>query len=203
MVWLELGPGPKRNKHARLFIWQHSIKSGKEGENGLGYFPHVHVDSSFSHTRKWKIHLGQTIRFHAPTHPYCFQRSNWLRLFGAVNDFRDEALVWKTFLEDLHRFGAEEGSTVIADSTNLTNEYRRYYVEQTPEFDTHILVLFHIPFDICKKQNLLRTGASVVPNAIMNQLHAQFEKPTQSVMDLYDECIIVEKNFIADSVKAK
>ena len=54
---------------------------GKEGENGLGYFPHVHVDSSFSHTRKWKIHLGQTIRFHAPTHPYCFQRSNSVASF--------------------------------------------------------------------------------------------------------------------------
>lgn len=140
------------------------------------------------------------------THPHTHIVSSdqiRLRLFGAVNDFRDEALVWKTFLEDLHRFGAEEGNTVIADSTNLTNEYRRYYVEQTPEFDTHVLVLFHIPFDICKKQNLLRTGASVVPNAIMNQLHAQFEKPTQSVMDLYDECIIVEKNFVADSIKAK
>ena len=123
------------------------------------------------------------------------------RLFGAVNCFNDEPRVWQTFLDDIHKFGKEEDCTVIADSTNLTNAYRQYYAEEAAEFDRKILVCFHIPYDIIRKQNAMREGPSRVPDEAMERMRKEFEKPTQKVIDLFDEYVIIGKSFVSDAIK--
>jgi hypothetical protein len=56
---------------------------------------------------------------------------------GNQQNFSQEPLVWKTFLDTINGFAKSEPScTVIADSTNLNNKYRLYYRDMTPDF-TH------------------------------------------------------------------
>jgi predicted kinase len=77
--------------------------------------------------------------------------------FGKVNDFRNESLVWDTFLERINHYAETmENVTVIADATNLQNKYRRMYAELTPKFERHVLVRFEIPYNICLLQNQMR-----------------------------------------------
>ncbi len=125
-----------------------------------------------------------------------------LEFFGKVNCFDDEPRVWRTFLERINGYAeSDPNCTVIADSTNLQNKYRRYYHDATPKFDKHVLVVFNIPFEIAEKQNKMRHGDRVVPEDGMKRLEAEWEAPTQEIIDLYDEVIIVGKSFVAPESK--
>lgn len=122
------------------------------------------------------------------------------RVSGHTENFEHEDLVWKTFLAEIHEYGKLDDVTVIADVTNLQNAYRRYYYEQTPEFDIHKLVLFHIPFEICLFQNKLRTSR-VVSDEAMQRLREEFEEPTPEIIDLYDEYLVIGKSYISEEAK--
>ena len=124
-----------------------------------------------------------------------------LELFGKVDDFSNESLVWNTFLKRIHEYGKEDGSTVIVDSTNILNQYRSYYLEQTPEFDKHVLVMFDIPLPIVFAQNKLRSGDRIVPEEVMKKMAEHFEKPTKEILLAYDEVIHVGPEFIAEELK--
>ena len=125
------------------------------------------------------------------------------RVSGAVNNFEHEDWVWKAFLEDLHRYGRQEDITVIADATCLRNEYRKYYFEQTPEYDCHKLVLFHIPYEVCLFQNKMRDDDRVVPEEAMKKLIAEFEEPTPNIIELFDEYLVIGKSYISEEAKEK
>ena len=113
-----------------------------------------------------------------------------LRLFGAFQAFHDEKLVWKTFLEDINSHVQDEGDvTVIADSTNLTNAYRRHYFEKTSGFDRHIIVIFDAEFPLCETRNKMRSRDKVVSDEAMKRLEAEWESPSKEVLALYDEVI--------------
>jgi len=116
------------------------------------------------------------------------------RVSGSPQNFSNEPLVWDTFLHDLNSYAEEEGDvTVIADATNLQNRYRRYYYESTPKFDRHVLVLFNLPYEICLKQNKMREPERIVPDKAMEYLHKEYEEPTQEILSLFDEVIVVEE----------
>lgn len=121
--------------------------------------------------------------------------------FGAVNNFHHEKKLWDLFLEGLNSFDKEEDVTVIADATNLTNAYRRYYCENTPNYEKHILVVFNIPFEVCKIQNEMRTNDRIVPPEALERLRKEFERPDDETMDLFDEVIIVGKSYVSEKVK--
>lgn len=113
-------------------------------------------------------------------------------LFGKAQDFRDEGLVWKTFLERLNRYGAEdENATVIADATNLQNKFRAMYARETPGFDRHVLVFFDMPFETCCRQNRMREEGRIVPENVMERFREEFEPISDEVRELYDEVVIV------------
>ena len=113
-------------------------------------------------------------------------------LFGKAQDFRDEALVWKTFLERLNRYGDEdENATVIADATNLQNVYRVMYCKQTPRFDRHVLIYLDLPFEVCCRQNRMRDEGRIVPEAVMRRFKDEFEPISDEVKELYDEVVTV------------
>ena len=113
-----------------------------------------------------------------------------MRLFGAFQAFHDEKLVWKTFLDDINSHVQDEGDvTVIADSTNLTNAYRRYYFEKTSGFDRHVIVIFDAEFPLCEIRNKMRSRGKVVSDEAMKRLEAEWESPSEEVLALYDEVI--------------
>lgn len=124
--------------------------------------------------------------------------------FGTTANFSDEKRVWGTFLDRLKRFGQEEGAIVIADSTNLNNYYRRYYVESTPEYDHHVLVMFDIPAEDCELLNNRRIGDRRLPIEAMRKLESQFEPVDEEVEKLFNEVVHVGPDFVCEALqKAK
>ena len=127
-----------------------------------------------------------------------------IRLTGNVQNFEHEDEVWATYLSDLNRYAEKyEDVNVIADATNLTNEYRLFYGRMTPMFDKHSLVVFNIPLDICLLQNRMRTKSRIVPEEAVKKMYTQFEKPNDEVMDLFDEVIFIGKSYHSDKVKTE
>ena len=123
---------------------------------------------------------------------------------GRVNDFSKDKEMWEIFLSRINDYAKNnEDCTVIADATNLENRFRSYYYEKTPNFDRHVLVFFNIPFEICQLQNRMREDERVVPESAMERMKKQFEKPTEEIMNLYDEVIFVGKNFVSEKIKEK
>jgi predicted kinase len=134
-------------------------------------------------------------RQYQKSHPNTFIVSSdeiRVQLFGKVNDFSNEALVWKTYLDTINHYAdTMDEVTVIADATNLQNKYRQYYRDNTPHFDKHVLILFDIPYAICLIQNKMRAGDRIVPEAAMERLKAEMEPPSPEVLASYDEYIVI------------
>lgn len=122
---------------------------------------------------------------------------------GAINNFDHEKEVWNLFLERIHDYGKQEDVTVIADAAMISNKFRKFYAENTPEFDRRILVVFDIPFDVCSFQNKLRPTPGVVPEYAMKKMYKEFEKPSEEVISLYDEVITVTSKFVSPEYKEK
>ena len=113
-------------------------------------------------------------------------------LFGAPDDFRNERLVWDTYLRRINEYAAlHENVTVIADATNLQNAYRRMYHDLTPRFDKHIFVLLKIPFETCLIRNQMRDPRRIVPHEAMERLRDEFEEPTIEIISMYDEYEVI------------
>ncbi len=121
--------------------------------------------------------------------------------FGTTANFSDEARVWSTFLDRLKRFGKQEGAIVIADSTNLNNHYRRYYVDSTPEYDHHVLVMFDIPASVCELLNDQRTGDRRLPLEAMKRLESQFEPLDEETEKAFDEVVRVGPDFVCEALR--
>ena len=124
-----------------------------------------------------------------------------IELLGKVDDFSNEPLIWDTFLKRIHEYGKAEETIVIADSTNILNKYRSFYLEQTPEFDKHILVMFDIPLPIVFAQNKLREQDRIVPEEAMKRMAKLFEAPTKQISEAYDQVIHIGPDFIAEELK--
>jgi predicted kinase len=121
--------------------------------------------------------------------------------FGKVNDFRNESLVWDTFLERINHYAETmENVTVIADATNLQNKYRRMYAELTPKFERHVLVRFEIPYNICLLQNQMREKERIVPDDAMKRLAAEMEEPDSATLAFYNEYRIIT-NFLSKEAR--
>lgn len=124
-------------------------------------------------------------------------------LGGAINNFDHEKEVWDLFLKRIHEYGKQEDVTVIADATMISNNFRKFYAINTPEFDRHVLVFFDIPYEVCKFQNKLRAAPAVVPEYALRRMHKQFESPSEEVIALYDEVITVTSKFMSPEAKEK
>ena len=144
-------------------------------------------------------------RTYAEEHPNTFiVASDELRckIAGSPQAFDHEEEVWDAFLNEINGYADQyEDCTVIADATNLRNQFREFYCKSTPKFDKHILVVFQIPFEICLKQNRMRTRSRIVPDLAMIQMFRTFEKPSEAVMDMYDEVLIIGKSYHSKEVE--
>ncbi len=111
---------------------------------------------------------------------------------GSVSDFSNEPKVWETFLNRLNECGLNEDATVIADSTNILNEYRAYYANEVKGFDKKVLVLFDIPYEVCLQQDQQRTKEKVVGEAVLRKLHNEWEDVDEKTKALFDEMIVIK-----------
>ncbi len=106
-------------------------------------------------------------------------------LFGRVDDFSQEEIVWAKF-ENLVREKAKTHKTIIADSSATTNVRRLRWAQIFRDlFDKIELVYFDIPFDVCLERNEKRH--LTIPYSDMVVMRDSFEKPSLEVTLAYDE----------------
>lgn len=116
--------------------------------------------------------------------------SDAIRMEVTNGDYRDHTRqqeVWKIFSERIHEYGAINDCTVILDALNDLNVLRRKYVEENPEFDKYVLVLFPTNPERSKHYNSLRPSNVSVPDLVMDELIHKFEQPTEEIKNLFDE----------------
>lgn len=114
-------------------------------------------------------------------------------LGGSYQYFKEEAKVWQLFLDRANEYSNQyDDVTVILDSTNLTNKYRKMYFEKTPNFDKHVLVYFDVSFEKACERNLSRDEKKVVPEHAMVHLYKELEPVDQETINIYDEYIEIK-----------
>ena len=107
---------------------------------------------------------------------------------GVYGDQSKQKQVWELYSKRIHEFAAlKDDATVILDALNDTNELRKKYVEENPEFDKYILVLFKGSAERSRYLNKQRPSNMSVPEDIMTILINKFEEPTEEIKDLFDE----------------
>lgn len=107
---------------------------------------------------------------------------------GVYGDQSKQKQVWELFSKRIHEFAAlNDDATVILDALNDTNELRKKYVEENPEFDKYILVLFNGSAERSRYLNKQRPANMSVPEDVMTILINKFEEPTEEIKDLFDE----------------
>lgn len=111
---------------------------------------------------------------------------------GSYQDHTKQKEVWELFEKRIHEYGAIKDATVILDALNDVNVVRLKYLQNTPEFDKKILVLFPSNMEKSRFYNGQRKPNVRVPEPILEALVNKFEEPSQEVLDLVDEVIKIE-----------
>ena len=106
---------------------------------------------------------------------------------GDYQDHTKQKEVWELFEKRIHEYGAIKNATVILDALNDVNVVRLKYLQNTPEFDKKILVLFPSTMEKSQYYNSQRKANVRVPEPILEALVNKFEEPNQEVLDLVDE----------------
>ncbi len=131
---------------------------------------------------------------YASQHPHTFiVSSDELRkvMTGDYQNFSMDIKMWARFYELISKFrDIYDDSTVIADATNLKNEFRLKYAF-IPGFDRKILLEFKKPMEVILRQNLNRDVARIVPPEIIEKLALTYEEPSREVLEAYDELRII------------
>ncbi len=114
-------------------------------------------------------------------------------LGGSYQYFKEEDRVWRIFFSRANKIAKENKScNVILDSTCINDYYRNLYKEKTKGFDKYVLVYFDVPFSECRKRNKNRMIQKQVPDFAFDDLLKRFKKPSQEIIKIYDEFIIVK-----------
>jgi predicted kinase len=114
-----------------------------------------------------------------------------MELFGRVDDFSKEDIVWSTF-ENLIFEKAKTCDSVIADSSATANERRLRWAKMfRGTFDIIELVYFDIPFELCLERNEKRH--LTIPYNDMLVMKESFETPSEEVLKSYDKIIKIRK----------
>ena len=120
----------------------------------------------------------------------------WFDLTGVYQDFSRQKEVWEIFEQRIKDYAKLEGDvTVILDALIDLDILRRKYVETTPEYDEHELVLIYRTFDEVKKFNRLRPQEKWVPDEALIALFEKFELPKKEIIDLFDKYLYIDTLF--------
>ena len=110
---------------------------------------------------------------------------------GDYHDRSKQQEVWKLFDERIHEVGKIDNVTLVLDALNDTNEVRLKYLNNTPEFDYKVLVLFPSTLEKSIEFNGRRPPECRVPDNIIEMLFEKFEQPNEEVLSLVDEVVEV------------
>ena len=121
---------------------------------------------------------------------------------GEYQNFEHEDEVWNKYFSLINDYAKEnEEITVIADSTNLRNKYRKIYLERVKGFDRKVLIVFKKDLETLLRQNKQRAAHQIVPENILKEMFNGWEEPSDEIIDFFDEYIVIHKWFDSSKVK--
>ena len=123
-------------------------------------------------------------------------------LTGQYQDLTQEQKVWEIYFARINEiFDKYDEVTVIADSTNITNNYRLIPLEKCPNYDRCVLVVLKKNLEKILYQNHVRSEAKFVPEEAIKSMWKRWEDPSPEVKALFDEVIEIEGWFESPKVK--
>lgn len=121
---------------------------------------------------------------------------------GEYQNLEHEKEVWDLFFRRILEYRDKyDDVTVIADSTNVQNKYRKIYAEKVTGFDRKILIVLKKPLEVILKQNKERNESKIVPEHIVRSMYESYEEPTDEIIDSFDEYVVIYKWFDSSKVK--
>lgn len=111
---------------------------------------------------------------------------------GYYQYFKEENRVWETYYQKIQEsVDVNNDINVIADSTCLTDEYRIFAYNKGKDFDKRVIVYFDVDPNVSKKRNKERESGRIVLESVLDKMIQVFKEPSEEVLKLYDECIVV------------
>ena len=121
---------------------------------------------------------------------------------GQYQDLKHEEEVWDIYFKRINEiFDKYDDVTVIADSTNITNNFRLIPLEKCPNYDRCVLVVLKKKLDKILYQNHVRSEAKYVPEEAIKSMWERWEEPTEEIKSVYDEVIEINGWFESPKVK--
>ena len=123
-------------------------------------------------------------------------------LTGQYQDPSREKDVWEIYYNRINEyFEKNDDVTVIADSTNITNNFRLFPLEKCPNHDRSVLVVLKKKLDQVLEQNHVRNEAKFVPEYAIKNMWDKWEDVNDEVKNAYDEVIEINGWFESPDVK--
>ena len=121
-------------------------------------------------------------------------------LTGVYSNLNYEKEVWDLYFKriDILR-DSNPDCTIIADSTNILNKYRKILGE-IPGFDKKTLVLITKELPVILERNKLRDHAKYVPEAAIKVMYENWEQVDEETASLFDEIIHLDGWFDKEKI---
>ena len=121
-------------------------------------------------------------------------------LTGVYSNLNYEKEVWDIYFKRINILrDSNSDCTIIADSTNILNKYRKILGE-LPGFDKKTLVLITKELPVILERNRLRDHAKYVPENAIKTMYQMWEEVDEENRQLFDEIIRLDGWFDKEKI---
>ena len=121
-------------------------------------------------------------------------------LTGVYSNLNYEKEVWEIYFKRINILrDSNSDCTIIADSTNILNKYRKM-LGILPGFDKKTLVLITKELPVILERNRQRDHAKYVPENAIKIMYESWEKVDEETASLFDDVINVDGWFDKEKI---
>lgn len=121
-------------------------------------------------------------------------------LTGVYSNLNYEKEVWDIYFKRINILrDSNEDCTIIADSTNILNKFRKI-PGNLGGFDKKTLVVITKDLPLILERNRSRDRAKYVPEAAIKEMWNQWEKVDEETASLFDEVVYVDGWFDKEKI---
>lgn len=121
-------------------------------------------------------------------------------LTGVYTNLNFEKEVWDIYFKRINTLrDANENITIIADSTNILNKFRKQ-VGITKGFDKKVLVVITKDLPLILKKNRERNPAKFVPEYAVKSMWDRWEEVDEETSKIFDEVIRIDGWFDKEAI---
>ena len=148
-----------------------------------------------------KSYFSKALRAKKEGHVYIIS-SDALRdmVTGSQKNLSEDKLMWKMFYDLAKVYSADPKGIVVLDATNRSLYYRIDCVKELKgNFDEADLVLFNIPKEVVKQQNLDREFP--VPEFVIDEYFEDFQLPQKEDYEFFHNVYIATGDNIEEIIE--